>query len=138
MVHFQTKNPNLGKFWGSLEWKMLVYFMVIWNILWQFGIFYGHLEHFNAIWNILWPFGNVVVIWYIFPRFGVLSDDKSGNPGRNKKMINIKAALTRVRFDDAIWSSRQEPILYTPSGVNPMYDFWSQSYVRLLEPILRS
>jgi hypothetical protein len=33
------------------------------------GIFYGHLEYFTVIWYILWPFGNVVVIWYILPRF---------------------------------------------------------------------
>jgi hypothetical protein len=32
MVCFQTKNPNLGKFWRALEWEMLVY-------LWSFGIF---------------------------------------------------------------------------------------------------
>jgi hypothetical protein len=36
-----------------------------------FGIFYGH---------ILWQFGNVVVIWYIFSRFGILCQEKSGNP----------------------------------------------------------
>jgi hypothetical protein len=45
------------------------------------GIFYGHLEYFKVIWYILWPFGNVVVILYIFPRFGKLSQEKSGNPG---------------------------------------------------------
>jgi hypothetical protein len=39
MVCFQNKNPNLGKFWRALEWKMLLYFMVIWNILRSFGIF---------------------------------------------------------------------------------------------------
>jgi hypothetical protein len=44
------------------------------------GIFYGHLEFFTAIWYILWPFGNVVAIWYIFPRFGILCQEKSGNP----------------------------------------------------------
>jgi hypothetical protein len=43
MVWFQTKNPHLGKFWRALEWKMMVYFMVIWNILRSVGIFYGHL-----------------------------------------------------------------------------------------------
>jgi hypothetical protein len=59
---------------------MLVYFKVIWNILWSFGIFYGHLEYFMVIWYMLWPFGNVVVIWYIFPRFGKLCQEKSGNP----------------------------------------------------------
>jgi hypothetical protein len=30
---FRTKNPNLGKFWMAIEWKLQVYFMVIWNIL---------------------------------------------------------------------------------------------------------
>jgi hypothetical protein len=30
-------------------------------ILWSYGIFYGHLVY-------VWPFGNLVVIWYIFPR----------------------------------------------------------------------
>jgi hypothetical protein len=29
MVCFQTKNPNLGKFWRALDWKMLIYFMTI-------------------------------------------------------------------------------------------------------------
>jgi hypothetical protein len=43
MVYFQAKNPNLGKFWRALEWKMLVYCMNIWNILRPFVIIYGHL-----------------------------------------------------------------------------------------------
>jgi hypothetical protein len=81
MVGFQTKKSNLGKFRSALESKMLVYFMVIWNLLRSFGIFYGHLESFTVIWYILWLFGNVVVIWYIFPRFGILCQEKSGNPG---------------------------------------------------------
>jgi hypothetical protein len=33
MIYFQTKNPNLGKFWRALKWKMLTYFTAIWNIL---------------------------------------------------------------------------------------------------------
>jgi hypothetical protein len=44
------------------------------------GTFYGHVEYFTAIWYILWPFGNVAVIWFIFPHFGVLGQEKSGNP----------------------------------------------------------
>jgi hypothetical protein len=67
MVCFQTKNPNLGKFWRALEWK-----------------FYGHLNYFMVIWYILWPFGNVVVIWYIFLRFGIMCHEKSGNPGSDR------------------------------------------------------
>jgi hypothetical protein len=70
MVSFQTKNPNLGKFWRALEWKILEYFKVIgifyghleyftvigifyghWNILESFEIFYGHLAYFIAIWQ---------------------------------------------------------------------------------------
>jgi hypothetical protein len=43
--------------------------------------FYAHLEYTTAIWYILWPFGNLVVIWFIFPRFGILYQVKSGNPG---------------------------------------------------------
>jgi hypothetical protein len=40
------------------------------------GNFFHHLEYFTVI----WPFGNVVVIWYIFPHFGILCQEKSGNP----------------------------------------------------------
>jgi hypothetical protein len=29
---------------------------------------------------MLWPFGNSVVIWFILPRFGILYQEKSGNP----------------------------------------------------------
>jgi hypothetical protein len=68
MSYFQTKNPNLGKFWRVLQWKMLVYFMAIWSNLWQFCIFYDHLVYF-------------VLILYILSRFGMLRQEKSGNPG---------------------------------------------------------
>jgi hypothetical protein len=68
MVHFQTKSPNLGKFVSALDWKMLIYFMSICNILWTFGIFYDHLVHY-------------VFIWYIFSGFGIMNQEKSGNPG---------------------------------------------------------
>jgi hypothetical protein len=41
--------------------------MAIWNMLWPFGIFSGYLVYF-------------LVIWYIFPCFGMLQQEKSGNP----------------------------------------------------------
>jgi hypothetical protein len=44
------------------------------------GIFYGHLEYSIAIWYILRPFGHLVALWYIFPLFGILCQEKSGNP----------------------------------------------------------
>jgi hypothetical protein len=59
MVCLQTKNPNLGKFWRALQWKILAYFVTIWSILRPLQIFYGHMVYF-------------VVIWYISPRFGIL------------------------------------------------------------------
>jgi hypothetical protein len=58
MVYFQTKNPNLAKFWRALERKMMVYFMPIWNILRLFGILFCR-------------FSNFVVILNHFPRFGI-------------------------------------------------------------------
>jgi hypothetical protein len=39
-----------------------------WYIPWPFGQFYGHLVNF-------------MVIWYTLPSFGVLYQEKSGNPG---------------------------------------------------------
>jgi hypothetical protein len=43
---------HVGIFCGHL-----VYFVVIWYILWSFGIFCGHLVYFVVIWYILWSFG---------------------------------------------------------------------------------
>jgi hypothetical protein len=81
MVCFKTKNPNLGKFWRALEWKMLVYVM--------------------AIWYILLPFGNGVEIWCIFPRFGILCQEKSGNTVANHKAIQIWLHRNRTRHKNA-------------------------------------
>jgi hypothetical protein len=49
MVCFPNKNTNLGKFLRALDWKVLIYFKAIWNILWRFGIVYDHLVHFVFI-----------------------------------------------------------------------------------------
>jgi hypothetical protein len=75
MVYFKTKIPYLGKFWKASHRMENV------------GIFHGHLEYFTAIRYILWSFGNVVVSWYIFPSFGILCQEKSGNPGRTFRLI---------------------------------------------------
>jgi hypothetical protein len=45
------------------------------------GIFYGPFVYFTALWFFL--YGHLVffmAIWYIFPSFGILYKDKSGNP----------------------------------------------------------
>jgi hypothetical protein len=62
MLYFQTKNPNLDKYWKVMKWKMLV-------LSWPLCLFYSKMVYF-------------MVIWYIFPSFGMLCRDKSGNPGR--------------------------------------------------------
>jgi hypothetical protein len=53
-----------------------------------------------VIWYILWQFGYVVAIWYIFPHFGILCQEKSGNPERNtawhKNHCSFKQTLLNV------------------------------------------
>jgi hypothetical protein len=44
------------------------------------GIFCSHLEYFTVIWYNVWSFGNIVSMWYIFHRLGILCHEKSGNP----------------------------------------------------------
>jgi hypothetical protein len=77
MVCFQIKNPNFGKFWRVLQWKILVYFMTILSIFRPLEIFYGHLIYF-------------VFNWYISPRFGILFREKSGNPALDK-LLSFKS-----------------------------------------------
>jgi hypothetical protein len=71
MVYFQTKNPNLGKLWRVLQWKMLAYFMAIWYNLRPFVIFCGNLVYFP-------------------PAFDRLYQEKSGIPGLNPFPILLR------------------------------------------------
>jgi hypothetical protein len=50
------------------------------------GIFLGYFEYTTAIWNIFRPFGNLEAIWYLFHRFGMLCQEKSGNPDSDLKI----------------------------------------------------
>jgi hypothetical protein len=89
MVCFQTKNPNFGKFWRVLEWKMMVYFIDSWSILRSFVLVYGHWVQF-------------VVIWYIFSRFGILCQEKSGNPAATARalLVSVCRQLSSTTSDD--------------------------------------
>jgi hypothetical protein len=58
---FSNQNPNLGKFWRVLLWKILVYFMTICSILRPLEIFYGHLVY---MWQLGIFCGNLVYFWY--------------------------------------------------------------------------
>jgi hypothetical protein len=44
------------------------------------GLLYGLLVYFMDFLSILWKCGILVEIWYIFHRFGMLCQEKSGNP----------------------------------------------------------
>jgi hypothetical protein len=46
--------------------NILICLLAVWNVLCSFGIF-----------------GNFVVIWYISPRYGLLYQEKPGNPESN-------------------------------------------------------
>jgi hypothetical protein len=72
----------LGKFW-EVEWKMFVYFTVISNIL-------QSLHRY-----ILWPFSNVDVCNLLFiPRFGILYQEKSGNPYAKNRKKPCRASIS--------------------------------------------
>jgi hypothetical protein len=54
MVCFHTKNSNSGIFWQALHWKMMAYFIVIWNILGHFGKLFAVLVFLpGKIWQPL-------------------------------------------------------------------------------------
>jgi hypothetical protein len=49
---FSNQKSQFGKKSRSSDWKMLIYFTAIWNILWTFGIFNDHFVQFVLIWYI--------------------------------------------------------------------------------------
>jgi hypothetical protein len=63
---------------------MLVYFMSFWSILRPLEILYGHLVNF-------------VVIWYILPRFGMLYQEKSGNPEVKATILHSRVVGDHLR-----------------------------------------
>jgi hypothetical protein len=72
----------------------LLHFMIIWNILWPFGIIYGSLVWF-------------VVIRYIFPILVLLDREKSCNPGFNHSVKDCRCmqmwlAIKILRFDTCL------------------------------------
>jgi hypothetical protein len=67
---FKPKIPNFGQFWSVLQRKMLVSFMHIWSNLLPLHMFY---------------FVYCKVILVYFSRFGMLQQEKSGNPGAHPR-----------------------------------------------------
>jgi hypothetical protein len=57
-------------------------------ILWTFGLICGHLKYFYG--HVVY----LVIIWYIFPRFGMLYQEKSGNPDTLAVFISARTGIT--------------------------------------------
>jgi hypothetical protein len=74
-MYYHTKNPNLGFFGSVLDWKMLVYFLCVWDI------------SYKAIWYIFWLRGIFYVYLAYFFYLGTLHHDKSGNPVQIVKIM---------------------------------------------------
>jgi hypothetical protein len=60
-----------------------------------------------AIWYIIWPFVNLVVFWYIFPRFGSLYPEKIWQPCDlvnciTKNLATLPAIWLDVKIDAAL------------------------------------
>jgi hypothetical protein len=62
-----NQKSQFGKILEGLAMEDVGIFMTFLSILWPNGSFNGHLVHF-------------VAIWYIFPLFGILHREKTGNP----------------------------------------------------------
>jgi hypothetical protein len=64
MEYFQNKNFNLGNFLGPCNGRCM-YLGINYD---PFGLIYGHLVYFMVIWCILWSFGIFFSFWYDVPR----------------------------------------------------------------------
>jgi hypothetical protein len=58
------------------------------------GLFYGHLVYFTDIWYISWPFGILCDTLVYFSRFGMLYQEKSGNPDNQFCGLVFELALS--------------------------------------------
>jgi hypothetical protein len=68
-------------------------------------IYSDRLENFTPIGYVLWAFGNFVVLWYIFPRFGILYQENSGNPERGSAAFAEQLGDEFSRLQGVIFSA---------------------------------
>jgi hypothetical protein len=60
----------------------------------DYGILYKQVDYFTAIRNILWSFGIISGNLVSFPRFGILFQEKSGNPvNEEQKKVELSRNL---------------------------------------------
>jgi hypothetical protein len=60
------------------------------------GIFYSYLEYFTGIGYIFRQFGNVVIIWYSFPRFWYIVSRKIWQPWWVESSLEISIGIFRI------------------------------------------
>jgi hypothetical protein len=77
--------------------------------------------YFRGIWYIIWPFGNVLVIRYIFPCFGILREEKSGNPVRDLEPLLMHQ--NRYQSESTSFSQNFFPPWSLPIRVTRFGDF---------------
>jgi hypothetical protein len=97
-----------------LQWKILAKLLTIWSILLPLENFYGHLVYF-------------VVVWYIFPRFGILYQEKSGNPDFRASVFhgeNYSLILTK-KWVGLHFGRFFHKLIWSPSGQTTRGIFFS-------------
>jgi hypothetical protein len=62
----------------------------------EVGKFYGNLVYFTAISYMLWPFGIFCGHFGVFFSFGMLRQEKSGNPSNGQKLIRVTQLLKKL------------------------------------------
>jgi hypothetical protein len=85
------------------------------------GIFYGPMVYFTATWYILWSFGIFYGCSVYFPRFGMLYQEKSGNPDFIFFETQVMTATTNVAIQ---W------FLQTPKKPKASFQRWARQKLR--------
>jgi hypothetical protein len=71
--------------------------LVHFTYVWSFGTFYGHnLVYFTVIWHMYFR-----VFWYIFPRCGMLCQEKSRTPSHIGKAMKLWRMVTPSKLHNA-------------------------------------
>jgi hypothetical protein len=80
------------------------------------GLFYGHLVHFTVVCYILWTIRIVLGSFVYFSPFGILYQEKSGNPGllwvgflitKVAHIFGLHVSMLRfyINFDTKWWAT---------------------------------
>jgi hypothetical protein len=119
MYIFKPKIPIWVNFGGSSNGRS--YFMAVWSILrpfgigilWPFGLFYGHLVYLRPLGIFCGHLVNV-------SRFGMLYQEKSGNPGQ-ERMPSIQRSWDRSQLtkNDRLCAAAKVEIKNVSCGRTP-------------------